>query len=275
MYRRVILFAALVLLTVACASRKVTLPDRAVESYGQAAAQRFNNGEFNAALRLYIKARDEAARLDIPSLEARYLFNIGRLLYECSAFDSAQVYFAQGGTLYREEQEPGASAVALLFESLCFAYTGKNDTAQALFTKASSSADPQDSLTFKTAAMLLAILSGNSEAALSMSSPLLANMQRTEDHFGRGIVFCYKAMAVFSMDNHNGALALLDSSLAAFGRSPYRYRNWKSLLGKAIIAFCNSDSTAAERYLLRAQRAAPDFIRVPDRSMASTCPALW
>jgi len=274
MWARVLL-TVMVILSVSCASRKVSLPNRAVEAYGQSAAHRFTSGEFNAALRLYISAYNEAARLDIASLEARYLFNIGRLLYECSAFDSALVYFKRSGTLYQEEHETGAYASALLFESLCYAYKGKTDTAQALFSVASASADVADSLIIKTAQMLLALLSGNSTAALDISTSLLVSMQRSDDQFGRGAVFSYAAMALFSQGNRGGASALLDSSLAAFGRSPYRYRNWKSLLGKAIIAFCNSDSTAGDRYLQRAVRAAPDFVTVPERALVSECPTQW
>jgi len=269
----VVLMAGVLLL--GCTPRTPPLPDRGVETVGQAAAQRFMNGEFYASLRLYIKAYNEAARYDIVALEARYQFNIGRILYECMRFDSSCGYFSRSADLSLRIGAEADAAVATVYSALSYAYLGETDTAHRLFDSVSGKCAPQDSVTVRIAGVLLQLLSGKTADARRSADLLLGDLRGNDDELSLGTVYSYKAMAVFSEGDADGAQQLLDSSLAAFGRSPYRFRNWRSLEGKAILSYCMHDSVAGEQWHERAKRAAPDFVRLPDASVLRECPTSW
>jgi tetratricopeptide (TPR) repeat protein len=263
------------LLCVLCASRQVPIPDRTVASYGQNAALHFKNGEFTSALRLYGQARSEAMRLDIPQLEARYLFNIGRIFFECNRFDSALNYFSASRSVYQKEKSIAEAATAGVYEALSKAYLGNIDSAQTMFKYFSSYVPADDTLMLLTAEMVLALLQGAHEKAFRLGDRALSQLNTTHDHFSRGNIYYYAAMAAFVADNRTRASALLDSSLYYFERAPWRYRNWKPLLGKAILAFCENDTLSGMTFFKRAENAAPPMLVFPNELLVRKCPSTW
>lgn len=270
-----VVVSVIMLTAICCGPRRPPLPDRRIESYGQAAARRFRQGEFDAALRLYLKARSEAARFDAPELQARYTFNIGRVLYECMLFDSAVSHFSESALLFRQTGFEADAAAATLFEAVSRAYCGDSDTAMLLYEKAALRCSRNDSVTVRSVEMLLDILGGNTARAFASGKVLRAVHSRKKDQFAEGSVLFYMAMTRFSEGARENSALLLDSALAVLGKSPYRYRNWRVLAGRAIVAFCLNDSAVGERFYERAVHAAPDLVKLPDAEMIKSCPSRW
>lgn len=271
-YHLTLLFGFLI--SISCVSTQ-PLPDRHIETYGQGAAVHFRNGEFGKALRLFKTGCSEAQRLDIVALQARYQFNIGRIYYECNLFDSAAHYFSISRVLFGQiGQEPEAST-ALLYGSLTDAYRVGKGLDRRGFTAAAKAVAETDPHLVLAASALIELLDGNLDSASAMIGKALEKLGKTGEHFSRGVLYYYLAMAEFSRGNLAKSEASLDSSLSAFRQHPWRYRNWKPLLGKSILAFCRGDSAVGDQYYRRAQHAVPDLVAFPPVEFVKQCPSGW
>lgn len=262
------------LISISCVSTK-PLPDRHVETYGQGAAVHFRNGEFGKALRLFKTGCSEAQRLDIVALQARYQFNIGRIYYECNLFDSAASYFTTSKVLFRQIGHESEALTASLYGSLTDVYRAGRVLNRPEFSGAAKAVAATDPHLARAALALIELLDGNVDAALGMIHKALEELDKPGEDFSRGVLYYYQAMAEFSKGNLVTSEESLDSSLIAFRRHPWRYRNWKPLLGKSILAYCRGDSVDGDLYYRRAQHAAPDLAAFPPVELVKRCPSDW
>ncbi|MBN1309126.1 MAG: hypothetical protein JXA18_14475 [Chitinispirillaceae bacterium] len=272
--RWTIVMAGFTLLLV-CAGRRPPLPDRTVEEGARAGATQFGAGEFSAALRTYRKALGEARRFDLPELQARYRFNIGRIYYECALLDSALCCFRESEALFAAEGSAGDAAVAGIFSALTIAYTGRTDSASALLKTAALWVGRDDRATLATAQTIMGLLLLDYRAAERSADRAFEVLRRQRDAHGCGVIFYYRAMSSFMRRQYAETRRYLDSSLSCYRQSPARYRTWKTLLGRAIVEYCAGRIDEGDHYYRRAAAAAPDMVGFPAQAMVRSCPPVW
>ena len=258
-----------------CVGTRPPLPESAAEIFGQDAARQFTAGDFDGALRLYLKALGEARRIDNPALRARYQFNIGRVLYEGALFDSALVRFDESARLFAVSGNTEDAAVAGIYVALTFAYKGLPDTAASLLARNAAPAGAVNEGIVSTARAIISLRQGNNVTARRSADRAMELARERKDPFVRGGIFFYQAMIAFTDRDAATARRQLDSSLYCYAQSPYRYRNWKTLLGRAIVEYCSGDSLTGSRYYRRAKMAAPSIVAFPEPAMVSSCPESW
>ncbi|MBN1758230.1 MAG: hypothetical protein JW863_07935 [Chitinispirillaceae bacterium] len=258
-----------------CAGTRPPRPESTAELAGQDAAREFNAGNFGMALRLYVKALAEARRIDNPALRARYQFNIGRIFYECAFFDSARICFRESARLFVMTGKTEEAAIAGIYEALTYAYTGRADTAASLLMLHGSRVGAGNEGIVATSRTIISLRQGAIETADGSAVRAMQLAREQRDPFLRGGIFYYQAMIAFTRRDREVARQLLDSSLYCYAQSPYRYRNWKTLLGRAIVDYCSGDTITALRYYRRAKMAAPEMILLPAEKMVRECPEIW
>jgi tetratricopeptide (TPR) repeat protein len=268
---RVILSCAGVLLFGMCAGKKPPLPEREITSYGEAAAKMFSRGEFTGALERYKKALAEAERFDNTELQARYRFNIGRIYYESAFYDSARYWFGKSGAMFTRMGRRNEAAVSEVFSAMSIAIDGDIDEARKQLIAAEPDIASGDRALYATALAYLGLLCGDSCAVNRSAEEALELFAGEKDYYGCGVVYYYKGMSFLVQRRMEAARNSLDSSLHFFGISPYRYRNWKTLLGHALLAYCEGDRERGDHYYDRAQKAVPAMVRFPDRQEMREC----
>lgn len=255
-----------------CIATKPSHPESVAEMLGQDGARQFNSGNFSDALRLYRRALAEAGRIDNPALRARYQFNIGRVFYECSLPDSARKRFRESALLFSQCGNREDAAVAGVYTALTFAYGGTPDTAAILLEQYAPAAGEANRGIVATAGTIIRLLQGELEQAQRESEEAMELACGRKDPFLCGGVFYTQAMIAFAGKNIGQSRALLDSSLQYYAQSPYRFRNWKSLLGRAIVEYCSGDSLTATRFYRRSKMAAPAMVVFPAPELVRNCP---
>ncbi|MBN1576742.1 MAG: hypothetical protein JW913_09335 [Chitinispirillaceae bacterium] len=267
-----LIITAVLTLFLACAGGRPPLPDRAIEDGARSGATLFGAGEFAAALRTYRKALGEAQRFDLPELQARYRFNIGRIYYECAELDSALNFFLGSAALFAAAGRSNDAAVAGIFVALTRAYAGDTDSATAML---GPSAGRRDDATLATAQTIMALLRADPAAADCAADRAFKLLRRQKDAHGCGVIYYYRAMSSFMRRRHEETRHYLDSSLNCYRRSPERYRTWKTLLGRAIVEYCDGRIDEGDDYYRRAAHAAPDMVSFPAREIVRGCPPGW
>jgi len=258
-----------------CAGTKPPLPETAAELLGQDGAGLFNIGDFDGALRCYRRAFGEAQRIDNPALQARYRFNTGRIFYECALYDSALNCFGESAGLFTIAGRSEEAAVAGIFEVLVLAFFISADSAALLLPSRSADAGPDNDGIAATVQTIVSMLQGDLPAARRYSDRAMASARQQRDPFAIGGMFYYQAMIAFAQHSSAAVRTMLDSSLLYYSRSPVRYRNWKSLLGRSIVDYCDGDTVSGERFYLRAKKAAPNMVAFPGRDLVRNCPEAW
>ena len=269
-----ILLAAALALMVKCAGSGPPLPDRAVEERGRTAAELFGTGKFAAAMEMYRRALVEAEQLDLPGLQARYWFNIGRIYYECSEYDSAMRYFRKSRMLFIEKGRGGEAMTAEIFMVLTRAYAGDADSADILLQMLAPAVGRDDQAVLATARTIVGLLKGDPDAADRECVRALELLRRRKDVHGLGVIYYYKAMSSFMRGERGNARQCLDTSLIYFRRSPARYRTWRTLLGRAIVEYGDGKIDEGDNWYRRAAAAAPDMVNFPSRDMVRRCPSV-
>jgi tetratricopeptide (TPR) repeat protein len=123
----IVIFTALFLFS--CAGPQKPDPGTEARKYGSRASAYFTESNLQAALVEYRHAYVAAAKVDLPLLQAQYLFNIGRVYYELGVLDSADTAFQAS---YRElvfykDDETGRTVAG--FIALVYARQGRYDNA--------------------------------------------------------------------------------------------------------------------------------------------------
>lgn len=272
MYRGgVLLSLAAVLLYAGCAWKTSPLPKKEISVYGKAGAMMFGRGEFAGALRKYRKALAEAERFDNMELQARYRFNIGRIFYESAFFDSARYWFTESGTMFSDAERWSEAAVAEMFLALTIARNGDVAAGQRRLMAAAPGIAPADEAQLATARMYFGMLRGDSCAVNRSGEEALQLFMKKKDHHGCGVVYYYKGMSFLIQRRMKAARSCFDSSLHFYSQSPYRYRNWKTLLGHAMAAYCEGGLEKGDRYYDRARKSVPEMVNFPDRDTIRKC----
>lgn len=266
---------ATIALGLECATAGPPLPQRSIESDGQTASLHFAAGEFSSALRYYRKALVAAGRSDALLLQARYWFNIGRIYYECTEYDSARACFSSAASQFIAAGNRADAATARLFEALTVAYAGDPARGAVMLEATAPDIAKADAVMLATAQSIVHLMAGDDDKADADIDRALELGGRRADPLGRGTAFYYKAMIAAARQHPPEARQLLDSALSWQERSPQRYRNWRTLLGRAIVEYCDTNAADAERYYLRAEKAAPDMIVFPERVLLEGCASAW
>lgn len=275
--RRVVVYTVLglCLVLLSCAGTRPPRPELMAEQSGQDGAHQFRAGNFEVALRYYFKALAEARRIDQPELQALYQFNIGRILYECVRFDSARIRFSESLKLFMVSGDTKNAAVAGIYEALTLAGLGRGDSAVLLLRRYADRAGEDNEGIVATARTIILLQTGQVAAARKHAELAMLLARREKEPFLLGGVFYYQAMIAFSDGDAGTCRQLLDSSLQCLTSSPYRYRNWKTLLGRAVVDYCSGDSATAYRFYRRAKMAAPSLVVFPEKELVTQCPERW
>ena len=258
-----------------CAGTRPPPPELVAEQSGQDGAHQFHSGNFKGALRSYLKALAEARRIDDPALQARYQFNIGRILYECVLFDSARIRFGASVNLFTASGDTVNAAVAGIYEALTLAGSGRGDSAVLLLRRYEDKAGEGNEDIVTAARTIIFLRTGQIAVARKHAELALISARREKNPFLLGGIFYHQAMIAFSDGDVSASRQLLDSSLQYLALSPWRYRNWKTLLGRAVIDYCCGDSATAERFYRRAKMAAPPLVAFPEKTLVARCPESW
>jgi tetratricopeptide (TPR) repeat protein len=266
---------AVVPICIGCASNVPPVTERSIATDGQAASAHFETGDFGGALRLYRAALGAAEKADVPALQARYRFNLARIHFEVAAFDTARVLFSAAAAQFTSAGDSADAAVADIFGALTVAYTGDPGRAGTLLEAAAPAISKDDAVVLDMARSIVNMLAGDGERANAGFDRALEVYRARKDPLGRGTAFYYKAMIAAARQNFGTARQLLDSALVWQQRSPARYRNWRTLLGRAIVESCDGNGAGADVFYLRAEKAAPDLVVFPRRDMLDGCTAAW
>ncbi len=248
-----------------CASGAPSVAYYTATDKGESAAVFFAAGKFSDAIKAYRIALREALAMDQPELQARYNFNIGRIYYECAAYDSALSLFSQAKAFFEETGRKAEAAVAEVYIILTKAYTGESDSVEALFQSLEPFLKRDDEPLLKTARSITALLRNDADAAMKHCKSALEPFRLQKNYYGCGVVYYYMAVASSMRREVEKTRNYLDSSLICYRRSPQRYRTWKTLLGRAILEYGKGDTAEGDKWYYRAEAAAPDMITLPSR----------
>ncbi|MBN1130828.1 MAG: hypothetical protein JXA71_17700, partial [Chitinispirillaceae bacterium] len=113
---------------VSCSGKQFD-PGSTARLYGSRASQLFGDGNFPSAVREYQKAYVQAARADLPLLQAQYLFNTGRVWYEAGELDSADLAFKAAHREFTWFKDLENASTAAGFIALVYCRRGMYDSA--------------------------------------------------------------------------------------------------------------------------------------------------
>jgi tetratricopeptide (TPR) repeat protein len=266
--------AALISLLFACAGPQKPDPGSDARLYGSHASSCFTGGNFQAALSEYRRAYVAAAKVDLPLLQAQYLFNIGRVYYELGALDSADSAFQAS---YREHifyKDDETSRTVAGFIALVSARQGRYDNAFEWYERGRPQElkDPESTAFWLTVQAVVGMVKDRMPEAESYLDRAMISYKKEKKYNGMAQVDYYRAAIAFSSANYEDAKQHLAESLAFLDKSPERYRRWRVLLASATVAFCMHDAEQGQRYYKRALDCVPKGIALPSDDEVTGCP---
>jgi tetratricopeptide (TPR) repeat protein len=260
-------------LVILCAGKKVD-PGASARMYGARASQLFNEGNLAGAIKEYRKAYAAAARMDLPLLQAQYLFNIGRAWYELGILDSAGTAFEAAYREFNFYKDMHNACIAAGFMALVYCRSGMYDSAFAWY----KTGRPQhlqkgnEPAFWLTVQALISLLQNRIPEASAWLDRAYESYKKDKSWNGMAQIDYYRALIAYRQGNRSHTKALLASSLASLDMAPERYRRWRVLLASAMVSFCLNDTQAAERFYRRALDCAPRAIELPQPDYVQSCP---
>ncbi|MBN2036339.1 MAG: hypothetical protein JW768_06315 [Chitinispirillaceae bacterium] len=256
-----------------CGGKKVD-PGSTARMYGSRASQLFNEGNMTGAIKEYRKAYASAARTDLPLLQARYLFNIGRAWYELGILDSAGEAFGAAYREYSFYNDPRNAGIAAGFMALVYCRSGMYDSAFAWYRtgRPQQLQKGNETAFWLTVQALLSLLKNRIPEASAWLDRAHESYKKAKSWNGMAQVDYYRALIAYRQGSHSQAKDLLVSSLASLDRAPERYRRWRVLLAGAMVSFCLNDTEAGKRFYRRALDCAPRSLVLPQPDHVQSCP---
>lgn len=268
MKRKFNVFSLCFVLLFSCGGRKVSNYDRTAAAYGRSAYNCFRDGNFAEAKKLYRRALISAGRSDMPHQRARYLFNIGRVLFEEGEYDSANQYFilSQDEFMFLGDSLTASSAAAFI----CLTYISRGEIDSARMISGMSYPERDHILWSMVQGRVL--MAGGKVSEAEKEFRVAALKQRKKKDFGGLALNCYYrgSLALSSKDFQRGR-ELFDSSLVLLDKVPERYSRYRVLLGYSKLEFCSGAEERGLRYYRRAQECVPVGIGIPALEDIKSC----
>lgn len=266
--------AAVVVLFLNCAGPQKPDPGADARLFGSHASSYFIQGNLLPALTEYKHAYVAAAKVDLPLLQAQYLFNIGRVYFELGVLDSADSAFQAS---YRElvfykDEETGRTVAG--FIALVYARQGRYDDAFAWYERGRPQElkDPGSIAFWLTVQAVVGMVKDRMPAAESYLDRAMLSYKQEKNYNGMAQVDYYRAAIAFSSANYDDAKQHLAESISYLDKSAERYRRWRVLLASATVAFCLHDADSGQRYYKRALDCVPKGIVLPSDDEVTGCP---
>jgi len=253
-----------------CGGRKTSGYDYAAGAYGKSAYACFNEGDFTGAKKLYSKALLIAQHSDMPSLKARYLFNIGRVYFEEDAFDSAQKYFLESYSEFLFLGDTLSASSAAGFICLSYAGIGALDSAKMI----ADGTGTGGGAFWGMVRGRLYLNEGRPEDALREFSAV-ADLYKKKKNFEQLSLNCFlRGKAALYLKDFKRSRELLDSSIVLLDKTGVRYSRWRVLTGLSALEFCTGEEQRGVMFYRRAQECAPEGVIIPALEKVKSCSEL-
>ena len=268
----VTIFAALLLFN--CAGPQKPDPGADARLFGSHASSYFTEGNLLSALAEYKHAYVAAAKVDLPLLQAQYLFNIGRVYYELGVLDSADSAFeaAYRELAFYKDEETGRTVAG--FIALVYARQGSYDNAFEWYERGRPQElkDPESTAFWLTVQAVVCMVKDRMPEAESYLDRAMISYKKEKKYNGMAQVDYYRAAIAFSSANYEDAKQHLAESLVFLDKAPERYRRWRVLLASATVAFCLHDTDSGQHFYKRALDCVPKGIALPSDGEVTGCP---
>ncbi|MBN2189120.1 MAG: tetratricopeptide repeat protein [Chitinispirillaceae bacterium] len=277
MKKGTLIAGSIALLVISCGGARRLDPGEPSRWYGALAAAKFTEGNLNGALAEYRKALAAASRADLPAVQAKYLFNIGRVNYELGRIDSAENAFSAAYADFRFYRDTARAARAAGYLALVNVLKGRYDSAAAWYGRgrpAELRGNAETAFWLAVQARLC-IMNDRMDEAMGYLDRAMESCRKGKMHSGMAQVEYCRAAIACSRSRYDEARAALASSLASLDKAAERYRRWRVLLAASAVAFCLGDREAGTRYRNRAAACAPKGIDVPSPDSAGACRLKW
>lgn len=265
---------AMALLLLSCAGPRKPDPGAVAHLHGSHALSYFTEGNLQRAIEEYKQAYAAAAKVDLPLLQAQYLFNIGRVYYELGALDSADSAFRSSyhDLVFYKDDVTGRTVAG--FIALVCARQGRYDNAFEWYERGRPQElkDPGSTAFWLTVQAVVGMVKDRMPEAESYLDRAILGYKKLKNYNGMAQVDYYRAAIAFSSVNYEDAKQHLAESMAFLDKSAERYRRWRVLLASATVAFCMHDTEAGQRYYERALDCVPNGIALPQGGEVTGCP---
>jgi tetratricopeptide (TPR) repeat protein len=257
-----------------CSGPKID-PGATARLYGSRGSQLFVEGNLAGAIKEYQKAYVQAARVDLPLLQAQYLFNIGRVWYEAGELDSADQALQAAYREFSYYKDSSNAGVAAGFIALVFCHAGNYDSAFAWYQKGRPKELRKNSETafWLTIQARISLLKNRIPEASAWLDRAYEGYKKDKSWNGMAQVEYNRAAIAYSQARYEDACLLLASSLELLDKTPERYRRWRALLASATVGFCLQDNESGERFYRRGIDCIPrGVVAAPPLDSIRTCP---